>query len=93
MAKRFTVDEIIEMLGGGSAVAAMLRLRPSAVSNWRAAGAFPPGRAKMIALLAQRMRRPEITVAAVLDAQPGRRPRRAPGYDRPGRGNRNLNWS
>lgn len=40
-ARRALVDAVIRYLGGTNAVADMLDVVPSAVSNWRSAGRFP----------------------------------------------------
>lgn len=36
-----TVSQVIDAFGGTSATARLFNVGPSAVSNWRAAGAFP----------------------------------------------------
>ena len=36
-----SVSEVIDALGGNSAVARLTSSRPNAVSNWRASGRFP----------------------------------------------------
>jgi hypothetical protein len=37
-----TVDDLITALGGTTAVAVLLAVRPSAVSNWRRLNSLPP---------------------------------------------------
>lgn len=37
-----STDEVIDALGGTSKVANLAGVIPQAVSNWRAAGSFPP---------------------------------------------------
>ena len=37
-----TVDALVDEMGGTTAVAQIFGVLPSAVSNWRAAGKFPP---------------------------------------------------
>lgn len=50
-----TTRAVINALGGPSATAGLLEVRPSAVSNWIARGVFPPARyLEVSALLAER---------------------------------------
>jgi hypothetical protein len=42
MANKATSGDVIDALGGTSAVADLTGSKPSAVSNWRTFGAFPP---------------------------------------------------
>ena len=50
-----TLDAILSLLGNNNAaVARLLGVAPSAISNWRAVGSLPPARAIQIAQLARR---------------------------------------
>lgn len=42
MLRPMTASELIDALGGNSAVAAIAGVKPNAVSNWRKFGAIPP---------------------------------------------------
>lgn len=42
MSMKETVSEVVDALGGNGAVAEMMLVRPSAVSNWRRIDRFPP---------------------------------------------------
>jgi hypothetical protein len=37
-----TIDSVIEALGGSTATATIVGVRPSAISNWKARGGIPP---------------------------------------------------
>ena len=67
MMKR-TLDEILNVLGGESAVATLLGCGPSSVSNWKTRG-LPKGRwVDLVTLGAQRGVRPPITLNEVRHA-------------------------
>jgi len=68
MARFRSLDEILDILGGESAVAAMLGCGPSSVSNWKARG-LPKGRwVDLVTLGAERGVRPPITLEEVRQA-------------------------
>ncbi len=41
MTTLYTADEVMDMLGGTNAVAALTKRKPTAASNWRKFGRFP----------------------------------------------------
>jgi DNA-binding transcriptional regulator YdaS (Cro superfamily) len=63
-----SLDEILDVLGGESAVATMLGCGPSSVSNWKSRG-LPKGRwVDLVTLGAERGVRPPITLSEVRQA-------------------------
>lgn len=65
MARSRSLDEILDALGGESAVATMLGCGPSSVSNWKTRG-LPKGRwVDLVTLGAERGIRPAITLEEV----------------------------
>ena len=68
MARSRSLDEILDALGGESAVATMLGCGPSSVSNWKSRG-LPKGRwVDLVTLGAERGVRPPITLEEVRQA-------------------------
>jgi DNA-binding transcriptional regulator YdaS (Cro superfamily) len=65
MARFRSLDEILDSLGGESAVATMLGCGPSSVSNWKSRG-LPKGRwVDLVTLGAERGVRPPISLDEV----------------------------
>lgn len=68
MARSRSLDEILDALGGESAVATMLGCGPSSVSNWKTRG-LPKGRwVDLVTLGAEKGVRPAITLEEVRQA-------------------------
>jgi len=63
-----SLDEILDVLGGESAVASLLGCGPSSVSNWKARG-LPKGRwVDLVTLGAEKGIRPPITLDEIRHA-------------------------
>lgn len=60
-----TVESVIEKLGGGSAVSAILGVTPQAVGNMKARGTIPPRHWSKLVEAATAQDKPEITFEAL----------------------------
>jgi len=68
MARSRSLDEILDALGGESAVATMLGCGPSSVSNWKSRGLPKVRWVDLVTLGAERGVRPPITLSEVRQA-------------------------